>query len=203
MEHMFIAPINGYLQDLTAISASFRPEVLIGDFGSLAMTLLAEQTGLPLAMFGITALTVSSVDTAPFGLGLKPSSSPLGRIRNRALNLLMRTALLGKPQASFNRGRAGHGLAPVSHLFLDHQAHASDNYLQSTVPVVRVTRGRTCRRQCASSGRRSNAGSTPSRRRPGGRIWLRTDRWVLVTQGTVATDPNDPDPARRRSAGRP
>ena len=41
--------------------------MLVGDFGSLALTVLAERDGLPLAMFGITALTTSSIDTAPFG----------------------------------------------------------------------------------------------------------------------------------------
>ena len=52
----------------------------------------------------------------------------------------MRDVLLGKAQRAFNRIRAGFGLAPISHLFLDHPAHASDVYLQSTVEAFEYPR---------------------------------------------------------------
>ncbi len=190
MEHLFIAPIPDYVADLEELVAAFEPDVLVGDFGSLALTFVAERTGLPLAMFGVTALTVSSVDTAPFGTGLAPSAGPLGRVRNRLLNRLTRGVLLGRPQAAFNRVRQDAGFAPVPHLFLDHPVHAADIYLQSTVPSFEYPR----------SDLPASVRFVGAARQNGVDAWTPPAWWpdltegrrvVLVTQGTVATDPDD------------
>ncbi len=190
MENIFVGGIPAYVQDLEALVEEFRPDVLVGDFGSLALTVLAERDSLPLAMFGITALTTSSIDTAPFGFGLAPSSSALGRLRNRALNALMRDQVMGKAQRAFNRIRASYGLEPVSHSFLDHPAHASDVYLQSTVAGFEYPRSdlpASVRFVGAAKLRGVDDWTPPS-------WWadLTPDRRVvLVTQGTVATDPDE------------
>jgi hypothetical protein len=47
-----------------------------------------------LISLGVLPLTLSSVDTAPYGVGLPPSSSALGRLRNRTLNILVQQVIL-------------------------------------------------------------------------------------------------------------
>jgi UDP:flavonoid glycosyltransferase YjiC (YdhE family) len=52
---------------------------------------------------GIIPLGVTSRDTAPFGLGVAPDASPLGRVRNRALAWAMRHVLFRQNQQSADR----------------------------------------------------------------------------------------------------
>jgi MGT family glycosyltransferase len=192
MEHFFVGPIPGYLQDLQALADEHRPDVLVGDFGFLAMTVLAELTGLPLVMVGITPLPVASRDTAPFGLGLAPSSSAIGRIRNAVLNRVLVSGILRRPQALFNRTRTDLGLPPVRHGFLDHPVRAADAYLQATVPSFEYPRS-DLPRSVKFVGIAALTGVD---------AWTPPAWWddlldaratgrpvVLVTQGTVATDP--------------
>jgi UDP:flavonoid glycosyltransferase YjiC (YdhE family) len=49
-----------------------------------------------------TPLMVTSRDTAPSGLGLPPSSTKLGRLRNRAMNVLSQKVLLRQSQNAAN-----------------------------------------------------------------------------------------------------
>lgn len=46
---------------------------------------------------------LTSRDTAPSGLGLAPSSTRLGRLRNRALNTLTQRVLLREAQRAANK----------------------------------------------------------------------------------------------------
>jgi UDP:flavonoid glycosyltransferase YjiC (YdhE family) len=50
---------------------------------------LHELGGPPWVMLSVSALSLSSRDTAPARLMLPPDSSPLGRLRNRALNAVI------------------------------------------------------------------------------------------------------------------
>ena len=50
-----------------------------------AARVIDERHRMPWATLGISALTFPSVDTAPFGFGLRPPASALGRVRNRAI----------------------------------------------------------------------------------------------------------------------
>ncbi|BAK34616.1 hypothetical protein MLP_16020 [Microlunatus phosphovorus NM-1] len=54
--------------------------------GSLLLPTLP--SGPPLVMASFFPMPVSSVDTAPFGLGVAPWPGPLGRVRNRMLTVL-------------------------------------------------------------------------------------------------------------------
>src|SRR6185437_10509830 len=77
--------------------------------GVIGAAFLHRLDGVPWISVGITAVTAPSRDTAPFGLGLPPSATPLGRVRNRALNTLLERVLLrdvGK-HARTVRGRVG------------------------------------------------------------------------------------------------
>ena len=48
---------------------------------------------LPVLGIGATPVVLASVDAAPFGAGLPPGRGPLGRLRNRALALAIRSGL--------------------------------------------------------------------------------------------------------------
>ena len=194
MENFFLRPVPGYVRDLEALVADFRPDVLVGDWGFQAIAVVAERKRLPLAVLGITVLTLSSRDTAPFGLGLGPSSSPVSRLRNRLLGAVLNRVLLRGPQRTFQRIRAEFGLPPVKHSFLDHTTLSANVYLQGTVPSFEYPRSDlpdTVEFVGAATQTELDDWTPPSwwprvlEAREAGRPV------VLVTQGTVATDPDD------------
>jgi UDP:flavonoid glycosyltransferase YjiC (YdhE family) len=108
-KHVFLDPAVQQLADLRAILAQTPADAVIADQGVIGAAFLHRLDGVPWISVGITAVTVPSRDTAPFGLGLPPSATPLGRVRNRALNTLLERVLLrdvGK-HARMVRGRVG------------------------------------------------------------------------------------------------
>ncbi len=64
------------------------------------LPLLKEKEGPrpPVMICGVVPLVVSSKDTAPFGLGLQPPRTAVGRLRNRALNLLVSKVIFRRAQ---------------------------------------------------------------------------------------------------------
>jgi len=66
-----------------------------------------------LISLGVLPLTLSSVDTAPYGLGLPPSSSALGRLRNRTLNILVQQVILRAIRQAADQLLADLGLGPL------------------------------------------------------------------------------------------
>jgi len=97
--------------------------------------LLRPRTHRPsVGVCGVFPLSVSSRDTAPFGLGLPPSSTPVGRARNRLLNLLTQRLAFGGCQRNFQRVIGEPDLAVPDMFYLDALALLADRFLQLTVP---------------------------------------------------------------------
>jgi UDP:flavonoid glycosyltransferase YjiC (YdhE family) len=108
-KHVFLDPAVQQLADLRAVLSRTPVDAVIADQGVIGAAFLHRLDGVPWISVGITAVTAPSRDTAPFGLGLPPSATPLGRVRNRALNTLLERVLLrdvGK-HARTVRGRVG------------------------------------------------------------------------------------------------
>lgn len=94
-KHAFIDSAEGMLKDLREICAEFRPDAVVTDPTVVAGKILSLQDGIPWAMLNITVAAYPGADVAPFGLGLPPDASPLGRLRNRALNFLSDRVIFG------------------------------------------------------------------------------------------------------------
>ena len=84
-EHVFVGSIEGYVQDLRELVTSVQPDALVIDPAVAAGVIMSIVDELPTATINITVLSLEDAYQAPFGLGLPPSSSPLGRLRNKAL----------------------------------------------------------------------------------------------------------------------
>ena len=80
-----------------------------------------------------TPLMLSSRDTAPSGLGLPPSSTRLGRLRNRALNVLSQKVLLRQSQSAANYQLDRMNSRPLPTFILDSGVLA-DRVIVPTVP---------------------------------------------------------------------
>ncbi|AYF96849.1 nucleotide disphospho-sugar-binding domain-containing protein [Protaetiibacter intestinalis] len=140
LTRVFIEPAAGqYRALLEAIAAGPVDAVLTETGFSGAAGLLRTPGHPPVVVCGIIPLGVTSRDTAPFGLGLSPDASPLGRIRNRALAWFMRRVMFRENQEAADAlmreltGEDMHGF------FLDWSREA-DAIAQFTVPSFEYPR---------------------------------------------------------------
>lgn len=139
LKHGFIDAAVMQLQDLTDILEEFPADVLLCDVFFLGMLWLHEKTQLPWAAFGMSALPFASQDTAPFGFGLQPDNSPVGRIRNRALNWLSNNVLMKDVTIYLDRVRENVGLSAKGEDFFS-AALSPFLYLQGTTPSFEYPR---------------------------------------------------------------
>lgn len=130
---LFIDTTPGALADLRAVAGDAPVDAVVFDSSFIAGAFLAEERGLPSAVYGITPLTARSADVAPTGLGLLPRDGVLGRLRNTTLNLLVEHVVFAGAQKRFSAVRAELGLPRSSTFFLDHTLAHTPLFLQGTI----------------------------------------------------------------------
>jgi UDP:flavonoid glycosyltransferase YjiC (YdhE family) len=188
-KHFFGDSAVGQVKDLTDILREFPADVLLSDVCFLGAAWVHETGGPPWAAFGITALGIISPDTAPFGLGMRPDASTLGRLRNGVLNWVFEQGLFRDVTDYMNQLRASIGLPPYQTSFFD-AVVSPYLYLQGTVPAFEYPRS-NLPSQVHFIGPylpEPPADFTPP-------VWwddLKSGKPVIhVTQGTVATEADD------------
>ena len=73
VREVFIKAVPGQVADLEALLDEVRPDVIVAEPGMAAAARVIEQRhGIPWATCNISAFSMRSADTAPFGLGLMP-----------------------------------------------------------------------------------------------------------------------------------
>lgn len=135
IEGIFVAPALGQYLGLRAAIEAEPTDAVVTEFtvvGAAALALSLEPRP-PLVACGIIPLGLSSVDTAPFGLGILPRGDVIGRARNRLLNLMAKHIILRKPQRHFSHFVREVAGADPGVYFMDWAVHA-DHYAQFTVP---------------------------------------------------------------------
>ncbi|MEO7096200.1 MAG: nucleotide disphospho-sugar-binding domain-containing protein [Polyangiales bacterium] len=190
---MFIDPMLEQLRDLEALADAAKPDVIIADQAHLGAALLHETRGIPWAGLGISALVIPSVDTAPFGSALPPARDHRDHPKNRMLNWMIHRVLFGGVTKSYRRARIAAGLTAGTGTYFD--ILAPQLFLQPTIPAFEYPRS-DLPPQVHFVGplvpRRAPDRSTfpawwpelEAARAAGVPI-------VLVTQGTLATDPRE------------
>jgi len=140
LDEVFIRPTGGqYRALLDAIAAEPTDAVLTESGFSGSAALLRTPGHPPVIICGILPLGVTSRDTAPFGLGLPPDASPLGRVRNRALAWFMRHVLFRPNQRTADRTMRELTGDDMRGFFLDWPREA-DAIAQFTVPSFEYPR---------------------------------------------------------------
>jgi MGT family glycosyltransferase len=178
IENIFVGMLPAQFADLEPELKRESADVIVGDNGSLICDMLAERFDIPYVTFGVTVMPLPSRDTAPFGFGLMPSSSFLGRLRNRVLywlhdHVIFRDAL---------RRRAG----IREELGLSPKPKEAALYLQGSTKSFEYERSDMPEsvRWIGASVPRPPVNWTP----PAWWPELKRRRVVLVTQGTIAND---------------
>lgn len=189
MREIFIKQVPGQVADLEDHVGEFAPDLLVVEPSLGAAALVIDQRhGLPWATCGISALAFPSVDTAPFGFGLRPPTSALGRLRNRAIGKLIDATLFRPVNRDYDAMRSRLGLGPIEGGLFG-STLSPYLYLQPTVPSFEYPRSDLAPQVHFVGPLLPPAPAdfvTPA--------WfgeLSGRPVVLVTQGTVATDPSE------------
>ena len=188
IEFFFIKAAIGNTKDLLNILEKFSADVILADSFFIAASWVNEKTGIPWAQLGISVLSLPSKDTAPFGLGLKPNASPLGRLRNRTLNGLFKNVVFRSLYSCVNEARAELSLSPTNTLLFD--VFSPHLYLAGTVPSFEYPRS-DLPNQVHFIGPLLPK-LMPEFTLPEWWEELKQRKPIIhVSQGTVATDPNN------------
>jgi UDP:flavonoid glycosyltransferase YjiC (YdhE family) len=185
IKEVFVSIIPGQLRDLEDELEREPADVIVGDTSAAVCEAVSKWHDIGWAVYGILPLTLSSRDTAPFGLALPPSSTMLGRLRNRFLYWLTNKVIFREANAYNARLRRVMGLPPLRHSLFDFALDA-DLILQGSIPSFEYPRTDMPPqlRWIGASIPRPPAGWTPPE------WWrdLERRRVVLVTQGTINND---------------
>jgi MGT family glycosyltransferase len=185
LKNFFIEPAVGQVNDLSEILDEFPADILIADSMFLGVSWLAEQKQIPWAEFNSSALTLSSHDTAPFGLGLMPSNTLFRRLRNHSFRCFFQQTVLRELRTYTNAARSQVGLPPSPVYFFDRISPFL--YLLPTVPDFEYPRS-DLPPQIHFIGPLLSAPTTEFTP-PDWWTELKGDKPVIhVTQGTIATN---------------
>ncbi len=191
LDAMFIAPMVAQLRDLEAAVRAFAPAVVIADQAHLGAALLHETCGVPWVGLGISALVIPSIDTAPFGSAQPPARDARDRARTRLINWFVHKVLFKATTSRYQAERVAAGLAPTRSTYFD--VMSPQLFLQPTAPSFEYPRS-DLPPQVHFIG--PLVPITPAVALPAWWGDLATAKQrgapiVLVTQGTLATDPRE------------
>jgi MGT family glycosyltransferase len=133
---LFVQPMPHQTKALSQLMARTQFDAIIVDagfFGILPFLLGDRAARPPVLTYTTTPLMITSRDTAPSGMGLPPSSSALGRLRNRALTVLSQKVLLRQSQQAANYLLDHLNSRPLPTFILD-SGLLADRYISPTVP---------------------------------------------------------------------
>lgn len=138
IKRAFIDPMRDHVADLQRILVTFPADVILADQVFAGAEAVHELGGPPWATLGVSALTLSSCDTAPATTTLPPSASVLGRLRNQALNALLNRVVLRDATGHANYVRWTLGLPPLQRSLFD--MASAYLYLHPSTPAFEYPR---------------------------------------------------------------
>ena len=140
----FIRPAPPQFAAMREALADEPCDVVVTDptfMGSLLLPTLPDRP--PLVMASFFPMAVSSADTAPFGLGVKPWPGALGRVRNRLLTVVARRVVLARVHRDLDTFLLSHGLRGLEGRFMSDAIMAVAQprlFAQFTVPAFEYPR---------------------------------------------------------------
>jgi MGT family glycosyltransferase len=117
IETQFVGPAAGYAADVDAAITEVRPDAVVCSLFAVGAMLAAESAGIPFAVLLPNIYLLPADGMPPFGLGLRPARSPLGRLRDAAIGGFSRRLWDSMGLPGLNSLRAERGLAPLEHLW--------------------------------------------------------------------------------------
>ncbi|GAB3040458.1 glycosyltransferase [Parafrigoribacterium mesophilum] len=103
---IFLGPAPAQLRAIDAALEAEPADAILAEGLFIGVTFLLSRPRAArpaVVSLGVLPLGLTSVDTAPFGLGIPPLRGPIGRLRNALLRLVAEKIVFGSLQAQFER----------------------------------------------------------------------------------------------------
>lgn len=185
--NFFILRSTEYFEDISNIKKVFDFDLMIADSAFSAIPLVKEKLEVPVIAISVFPLSETSKDLPPYGLGMTPSKTVLGRLKQDLLRIIADKILFIKPYKVMKSILDSYGIQSTSSNLFDLIVRKSTLLLQSGTPGFEYFRsdvGKNIRFIGPLLPYSSNK---------------KADRWtnqklkiykkvVLVTQGTVEKD---------------
>jgi UDP:flavonoid glycosyltransferase YjiC (YdhE family) len=97
MINIFILRCTEYYADLLEIQKTFPFDLLVADCAFAGIPFVKEKMKIPVVSIGVLPLTETSKDLPPAGLGMTPSHSFFGRLKQSFLRAVTRKLIFGEP----------------------------------------------------------------------------------------------------------
>lgn len=134
LKHFFIYRAPEYFEDISEIKQSFPFDIFICDAAFTAGKLVKDKLNVPVVGVGIVPVMSTSKDLPPYGLGLIPDHSFIGRIKQKILRFVAKNILFKESSEEFNKILKQYKLPPEKVTIFDIPVLRSDVFLQSGTP---------------------------------------------------------------------
>jgi len=180
----FILRAPEYYADIKEIYQSFPFDIMIADCAFTGIPFVRDLMYIPVISIGVFPLTESSADLPPNGLGIEPSYTFWGKIRQSLLRTVANTFIFREPNAVLHQLLDQYNIPHRNENAFDLLVNKSDFLLQSGTP------GFEYKRSDMSSHIRFAGPLLPHSNCSNSTLWFdeRLNRYkniILVTQGTV------------------
>jgi UDP:flavonoid glycosyltransferase YjiC (YdhE family) len=189
MEHFFIRRGPEYYEDMKEIHKTFPFELLVADALFTGGLYVKELMNIPVISVGVIPLASTSKDLPPSGIGMTPSYSFAGKIKQSLLLAFVMNILFRKPNKLQHSMMDRYGIKHNKEFLFDLIYSRPDLVLQIGTP------GFEYKRSDLGSNIRYIGALLPYYNKEKKQAWFderinRYDRVVLLTQGTVEKDVN-------------
>ncbi|BEU94498.1 glycosyltransferase [Acidovorax sp. DW039] len=143
LKHFFADAIGPQYQGLRNILQRFAADAILTDTmfcGTFPLLLGPRHERPPVVALGITALALSSADTAAFGTGMAPPTTPQARQQCRTMQQTLQRTVFGDVQRHFDAVLQRMGRPPLPAFFTDAMVTLPDLYLQLTAQAFEYPR---------------------------------------------------------------
>lgn len=187
IQNMFILRAEEYYTDILEIYTEFPFDVLICDNAFTAIPFVTDKMQIPVVAIGVLPLTETSKDLPPAGLGMTPSYSLPGRMKQSLLRFLTKQVLFKRSNRLLYHIMDKYGMEHHNYSVFDLGIKKASLLLQSGTPSFEYKRsdlGKNIRfigPLLPYSGKKQHVAWFDER-------LMQYRKIVLITQGTVEKD---------------
>jgi MGT family glycosyltransferase len=188
LKYFFVYRAPEYFEDIRQIHQSFSFNLMICDSAFTGGPIVNNKLKIPVISVGIMPLTQSSKDLAPYGMGLTPDKTFIGKIKQGMLRSVAKKLLFNESRVEFNKILASFDIAPYEEMLFDIPVFHSDALLQSGVPGFEYERSDLGHKVKFVGALKTYKYPDKETREIGWLHRLEGKKVILVSQGTFESD---------------
>jgi len=185
MIHGYVLRSTEYYQDIKDIYNIFPFDLVVCDSAFIALPFIQQLLNVPVIAIGVFPLVETSKDLAPAGLGITPSRTFTGKIKQDVLRFVVDKILFGKPTKMMRALLKQYGIAMNGSNIFDFIARESTMLLQIGTPGFEYKRSDLGKNIRFIGALLPHVSSNKPWNHP---KLLQYRKVLLVTQGTVEKD---------------